>query len=89
MYEFTCNDCQRDFESYSPTTDYGDLCCPHCGSNDIDKLFSSEVHYRFYKLKESTINKVSKDQANKSNPFSEAFSLKPQRRNDIGNKKAT
>lgn len=78
LYDFECIDCQQDFESYCP--DFTEnTTCPNCGSTNIDRLFSPSVYYRFGEIRESTTNKVSKDQANKSNPFDVAFSRKEQR----------
>jgi putative FmdB family regulatory protein len=40
IYEFACRSCKERFEELVSTTKAIDLACPHCGSRDLERLFS-------------------------------------------------
>lgn len=43
VYEFTCRDCHKDFEVIRTLSELtsGVLTCPHCGSKNIERTWSS------------------------------------------------
>ncbi|MCD6338713.1 MAG: zinc ribbon domain-containing protein [Verrucomicrobia bacterium] len=40
IYEFHCNECGRDSEALTPTTEWEGTVCPHCGSRNLSKKLS-------------------------------------------------
>jgi putative FmdB family regulatory protein len=44
LYEFHCNDCNRDFESLMKP--YDPVSCPHCKHQDCTKLLSPIGRYK-------------------------------------------
>lgn len=41
IYEFECSNCEKDFQTYTPTMSWKNLRCPKCGSIKIEKKLSS------------------------------------------------
>lgn len=41
IYEFHCASCEQDSEVLVRSTDWRGTKCPHCGSNRLDKKFST------------------------------------------------
>jgi len=41
-YEFLCRDCKKLFSKILSLVDYeeGDVCCPHCGSKEVEQCWS-------------------------------------------------
>ena len=42
LYEFHCNDCQKDFSLPLSVKDYerGDFACPHCKSRSVEQTLA-------------------------------------------------
>lgn len=42
VYEFRCRDCKKDFEIVSSISAYDQekVTCPHCGGNNVERLWS-------------------------------------------------
>ena len=41
IYEFHCEQCERDSEILVRSADWKGTKCPHCGSSKLDKKFST------------------------------------------------
>jgi putative FmdB family regulatory protein len=41
IYEFHCSKCERDPEILVRSVDWSGAKCPHCGSSQLDKKFST------------------------------------------------
>jgi putative FmdB family regulatory protein len=41
IYEFHCEQCERDSEILVRSTDWKNAKCPHCGSSKLSKKFST------------------------------------------------
>jgi putative FmdB family regulatory protein len=41
LYEFHCEECDRNFELLVSSSRQRDTACPHCGSNRLTKQFST------------------------------------------------
>jgi putative FmdB family regulatory protein len=40
LYEFGCEECEKDFELLVPGTNWRGTACPHCGSKKLTKKLS-------------------------------------------------
>jgi putative FmdB family regulatory protein len=40
LYEFACEQCEKDFELLVPSANWKGTACPHCGSKKLAKKFS-------------------------------------------------
>lgn len=40
-YEFTCNKCKKNFETFTSISKKKQVTCPQCGSKDIQQVFGA------------------------------------------------